>query len=126
MTPRAAPEGFPKEARLRKRRDFTDCQKRGRRVAGRWLVIFALDNALGRSRWGLSVPKKVGSAVVRNRVKRRLREIVRRTRGPSPARDLCILARPGASEASIEELSRELDALSRRLPSSPSSARTSG
>jgi ribonuclease P protein component len=75
----------------------------------------------------LSVPKKVGSAVVRNRVKRRLREILRRAdRGPSPARDLCILARPGASEASIEELSRELDALSRRLPSGPSSARTSG
>jgi ribonuclease P protein component len=122
-----APEGFPKEARLRKRRDFTDCQKRGRRVAGRWLVIFALDNALGRSRWGLSVPKKVGSAVVRNRVKRRLREIVRRERRkPSPPRDLCILARPEAAEASIDELSRELDALSRRLPSSPSSARTSG
>jgi ribonuclease P protein component len=89
-------------------------------------VLFALDNALGRSRWGLSVPKKVGSAVHRNRVKRRLREIVRRTGKPGPARDLCILARPGAPEATIEELSQELKMLSEKLSSSRSSARTSG
>lgn len=112
--------------RLRKRKDFTDCQKRGKRVAGRWLVVFALDNALGRSRWGLSVPKKVGSAVVRNRVKRRLREIVRRRRPEAPpSRDLCILAKPGASEATIDQLRQELTMLSEKLSSSRSSARTS-
>ncbi len=89
-------------------------------------MLFALDNALGRSRWGLSVPKKVGSAVHRNRVKRRLREIVRRTGKPGPERDLCILARPGASQATLMELSQELKMLSERLSSSRSSARTSG
>jgi ribonuclease P protein component len=89
-------------------------------------VLFALDNALGRSRWGLSVPKKVGSAVRRNRVKRRLREIVRRARKPGPARDVCILARPGAPEATIEQLSQELTMLAEKLSSSRSSGRTSG
>jgi ribonuclease P protein component len=89
-------------------------------------VLFALDNALGRSRWGLSVPKRVGPAVHRNRVKRRLREIVRRAGKPGPARDVCILARPGAPRATIEELAQELKMLSEKLSSSRSSARTRG
>lgn len=89
-------------------------------------MLFALDNALGRSRWGLSVPKKVGSAAERNRVKRRLREIVRRMPEPAQPRDLCLLARPGAPEATLEDLRRDLSALSERLSSSRSSARTSG
>ena len=90
------------------------------------MVVFALDNALGRSRWGLSVPKKVGSAVVRNRVKRRLREILRRVRRQAaPPRDLCILARPGASEATLDQLGQEWKMLSEKLSSSRPSARTS-
>jgi ribonuclease P protein component len=88
-------------------------------------VLFALDNALGRSRWGLSVPKKVGNAVARNRVKRRLREILRRTTEPERPRDLCVIARTGSPEATLDDLKRDLAALSERLSSSRSSTRTS-
>jgi len=57
-------------------------------------------------RVGIVVSKKVGKAVVRNRVKRRLREILRRTHLP-PA-ELMVVARPEAAEASFEELARDL------------------
>ena len=126
----AAPSGrtaasFPKASRLRKRSEFTECQKKGKRVAGRWLVLFSIANVLGRSRWGLSVPKKVGPSVLRNRVKRRLREIARREKGRWTNRDFCILARPGAAQASLSDLREELTSLSERVSSSPSSALTS-
>ncbi len=57
-------------------------------------------------RVGIVVSKKVGKAVVRNKVKRRLRELVRRTHLP-PA-ELMIVARPEAAEASFDELARDL------------------
>jgi ribonuclease P protein component len=89
-------------------------------------VIFAFGNSLGRSRWGLSVPKKAGSAVVRNRIKRRLREIMRREMARIPGnRDICVLARPDAAGATLDDLRQELVMLSEKASSSPSSARTS-
>ena len=89
-------------------------------------MIFALGNSLGRSRWGLSVPKKAGSAVVRNRIKRRLREIMRRELARIPgSRDICVLARPDAARATLDDLRQELVMLSEKASSSPSSARTS-
>jgi ribonuclease P protein component len=89
-------------------------------------VIFALGNTLGRSRWGLSVPKKAGSAVERNRIKRRLREIMRRQmRTIAGSRDICVLARPDAARATLDDLRQELIMLSEKASSSRSSARTS-
>lgn len=59
-------------------------------------------------RLGLSVSKKVGSAVTRNSVRRRLREIFRSNASRLPAGvDLVVSARPAAAEASFEDLSRE-------------------
>jgi len=89
-------------------------------------VIFALGNSLGRSRWGLSVPKKAGSAVERNRIKRRLREIMRRQMGTTAgSREICVLARPDAARATLDDLRQELTMLSEKASSSRSSAPTS-
>lgn len=69
---------------------------------------------------GLSVSRKVGGAVRRNRVRRRLREIFRSTRTTLPGgADIVVSARPAAAEAAFEELYEEfvraLVILSRRL-----------
>jgi len=63
---------------------------------------------VGKSRLGLSVSKKVGSAVDRNKVRRRLREIFRFSATELPDElDFVISARPAATEASFEELNEE-------------------
>jgi ribonuclease P protein component len=74
------------------------------------MVMKALPNGLTFSRYGFSVSRRVGEAVVRNRVKRRLREILRLA-PLAPGWDIMFIARPrvaGASFASVEKLVHRL------------------
>jgi ribonuclease P protein component len=63
--------------RLSRSRDFDDVYRRGRSVSTRFLTLywFSRPEAAGDPRLGLAVPRDVGNAVVRNRIKRQLREI---------------------------------------------------
>ena len=58
---------------------YQQVARRGRRVGDTFLLLRALPNALEESRFGLAVGKDVGTAVIRNRLKRRLREVLRHT-----------------------------------------------
>ncbi len=104
----AARETFSRGDRLRKRREFEECYASGVRVSGRYLQIF-LRLCPDPSRLGISVPRRVGNAVARNRVRRRLREIFRRNRDLFGSRSACLVvhARPGASAASFSDLVEE-------------------
>jgi len=74
------------------------------------VVLQALPNGLPYSRCGFSVSKRVGKAVVRNRVKRRLREIARQM--PLKAGwDMVFVARPAAAEADYTSLRRAVKGL---------------
>lgn len=124
---RAARETFSRGDRLRKRTEFEECYSGGVRISGRHFQLFLrrrpldadADTPSGPPRLGISVSKKVGNAVTRNRVKRRLREIFRKTR-PGLAVDVVVHARPSAATASFEELARELPELvSRALARKP-------
>jgi len=101
---------FGKELRLRLRRDFLRVQKRGRKHhSPNFVVACASQPSSGPSRVGFSVSRRVGNAVVRNRLKRRLREFVRlRHRELPAARDLVVIAKPGAAKLSYAELVEEL------------------
>ena len=103
-------ETFSKNDRLRKRREFEECYASGVRASGRHIQVFFLaDSASGRPRLGISVPRRVGTAVVRNRVRRRLREIFRRTRelfSPGSGR-LVVNVRPSAAAAGFTELAED-------------------
>jgi ribonuclease P protein component len=71
-------------------------------------TLFGLPNDLDYCRLGLTVPRKVGGAVRRNRVKRLLREVFRHNRTRfEPRMDLVVNARPGIASRSLEELERE-------------------
>lgn len=79
-----APEGsregrrdWPREWRLVRRAEFDAVYREGRRRSGGNFVIFARKNGLPRGRFGMSVKKALGTAVVRNRIRRRVREILR-------------------------------------------------
>jgi len=102
--------------RLRSPRDFQRVRAQGRRVSGALLLLgYATrgesDNS-GLTRIGFSVSRRVGGAVVRNRVKRRLREVMRRKLARiAPSYDLVITARPGAADARMETLEQEVAGL---------------
>jgi ribonuclease P protein component len=88
------------------------------------MVLLALESGGARTRLGLSVSRKTGDAHLRNRIKRRLREIFRRSPGlQTGARDLCLIIKPGAGLASSAELSEEF---SRLLQKARPSERRSG
>jgi ribonuclease P protein component len=104
----AARETFSRGDRLRKRREFEECYASGVRVSGRYLQIF-LRPAPDPPRLGISVPRRVGNAATRNRVRRRLREIFRRNRCLFASRPACLVvhARPAAAAAAFEDLAEE-------------------
>ena len=89
--------------RLTRSHDFDAVYRRGRSVSTRFLVLywFPREDAGEEPRLGLAVPKRVGSAVARNRVKRRLRELWRARLDAIPTGcDYVLVVRPGVVEAS--------------------------
>jgi ribonuclease P protein component len=88
--------------RLSRSRDFDTVYRQGRSVSTRHLVLyaFAREDDSGDPRLGLAVPKGLGTAVARNRLKRQLREAWRARLDRIPGgRDYVLIARPGLSEA---------------------------
>src|SRR5882762_7132577 len=104
---------FPKSARLRRRGEYAALQQHGRSfvegpLAARWVPrpagVTRPGMARSAARVGIAVSSKVGESVVRNRVKRRLREAIRHELHRLPAVDLVLVARPSATAASVAEL----------------------
>ena len=88
--------------------EFESVYRKGLVCRGRLFSLHALPNTVGRPRLGLSVSKKVGTAVKRNLVRRRLKEIFRSSLADLPGElDLVVSAKPAAGQASFEELEGE-------------------
>ena len=116
LSPREG-EGLRPEDRLRQRRDFLTCYRRGRRFHGNLAILHVHPNERERPRLGITASRKVGKAVVRQRMKRRIRETFRRWDGRSDLGgvDLVFHLRPGLPEPGFEALSDEIESLLRRL-----------
>jgi ribonuclease P protein component len=112
-------ERFSRRDRLRSRRDFERLAREGARRSSPYFVVLlsrgprrASAGAGLRARLGVTASRKVGGAVVRNRVKRRIRDAFRRRRGLLPAElDVVVIARPGAASLSGPAVAEELGRL---------------
>ena len=102
-----------KEARLKKRSDFVAVRRRGRWWSNSLLTLRVLPNDLDASRVGFLVGRRVGCAVVRNRVKRRLREIARQE-AVSKGWDVVVIARAQMGGVPFADAQRALRDLWRR------------
>lgn len=112
-----------KRYRLARQRDFQRVLGGPRLHAGRYLVAFAAPREGGGLRIGVAVSKKLRGAVVRNRAKRRLREVARRllpgpdsaTGAPGIGYDVVVIARPAALAAPLAGLEAEAEGFLRLL-----------
>jgi len=114
---------FPRSARVRARAEFDRIFKLGRRIAAPSLALHLLAEG-DVPRLGLAVSRKVSAnAVVRNRIKRALREEFRHLRTALPGGDYVLVARHGAADMPLTALRAEFVALLKRagaLPPPPS------
>ena len=102
---------FPKSSRILRSSEFRKVYQNGFRVAGPYFAAFCLASAGGCGpRIGFTAPRALGNSVVRNRMKRRLREAVRlRLNQLSPEWDVVFNPRKGALSAPFPELLREVE-----------------
>ena len=100
---------------LRRKADFEAIGRNGTVRSSRLLVLRSMRTSEARTRIGLSTPRTLGGAVQRNRVRRRLRDLVREQLGAAEVGcDLLLIARPEASTAGYAELREALRSLLER------------
>ena len=105
-----------KRTRLTHSPEFERVYRQGAACKGRLFSVHAFPNEFGTPRLGLSVSRKVGNAVTRNAVRRRLREVFHSALSEMPGSwDLVVSARPEAAEASLHELKEEFARALRKL-----------
>jgi ribonuclease P protein component len=105
-----------KSTRLTDSPEFERVYRRGAAYRGRFFSVHAFPNELGTPRLGLSVSRKVGNAVTRNAVRRRLKEVFYSALPGIPDNlDLVVSARPAAAEAGLTELNEEFERSLRKL-----------
>ena len=107
-----SPEGrerFPKAARLRKRPQFLRLSRTGKKIHSPNFVVVYENNDCGETRLGITVSGKVGNAVVRNQIKRFVREFFRHRRHElARGLDILVIAKKSAADVSLALVENEL------------------
>jgi ribonuclease P protein component len=118
------PTSFPKNLRLLRRKEFRRVYEEGQRRNAPLCTLFFRSNGLTRTRLGITVPVSVGNAVVRNRVKRRVREVFRLHRASLPGGwDIVVNPRKHVATTPLPNLVREL---MRLFPATPPASEPGG
>lgn len=108
-------QSFRKHERVRKRKDYSRIYKNGARLYSENFLVLIHPNEEGTRRLGITVGKRIGNSVKRNRIKRLLREFFRLHKDSLPAgADIVITVRKDVSARSLQEITRELESLSQK------------
>ncbi len=114
-------EGFlmlHKDRRINQGWQYRFIYRNSRRVTGKYLILFVNSNQIQGNRFGIVTSKRIGNAVVRNRAKRLIREVIRSNlTGLPQGYDLVIVARHNINEAAYEQIEREFLRLIRKAVS---------
>ncbi|WP_414044464.1 ribonuclease P protein component [Macrococcus animalis] len=99
-----------KAYRIKKNDDFQKVYKQGKSVANKQFIVYRLANSENEHfRLGISVSKKIGNAVVRNRIKRAIRESFTRHKKDIIKDDFIIIARNPSKDMTVEEIHKSLE-----------------
>ena len=104
-----------KEYRVKKNEDFSHIIKKKQSVDNRVFIIYYLKNDIGHARIGISVSKKLGKAVVRNKIKRQVRMIIQKTIKLEDNYDYIVIVRNKFLDLDFEENSKELNYLYKKI-----------
>ncbi len=112
----ATREGFPRQHRIVRASDYRAIYSGGRKVHSERFVLYGRENGLEYHRLGITVSRKVGGAVIRNRVKRLFREIFRKSSADIPSHlDIVVNAKRACATATYCGLSGEFLAAARKV-----------
>lgn len=111
--------------RIRRRPEFLLAYDQGTKQHGRFMTVFVRASGLDRARVGVSATRKIGPAVVRNRAKRRARELFRRAKLDAGL-DLVIIPRRDFASAPFDRLEADYHAVVRRAIAGSRSRREAG
>lgn len=104
-------EAFPQKARLKTPGQFQRVFREGEKRVGRFFVVFARSNGRDDARLGIAVGRRVGKAVLRNRLKRLIRESFRGFQGQLSGKDVVVIARGVAARGDRKRLREDLGCL---------------
>ncbi len=108
-------ESFDKEERIRKRKDYQVVYQEGARIHSKSFVIIVSPSHRGIRRLGVTVSKKVGNSVKRNRIKRLVREFFRLNKDRLPgSADIVVIARKDISLLTYRAVLAELEVMCER------------
>ncbi len=100
---------------LKKNKDFKRVYSSGKSLASPYLVLYWYTNEKQKNRYGFSISKKIGKAVVRNKLKRRLKEIIRKNENKIvKGYDMIVIARKPVNKLDFNKLKIDLIKLYRK------------
>ena len=110
---------FKKKDKILKRREFLQLQKCGKKIQDRNFIIIYSEGRFEKNRIGITVSKKLGNAVKRNKIKRLIREHFRMNRDKiAEFMDINVIAKKKAGEISADMVFKSLNAIFKKIPGS--------